>query len=84
MGCAYGISNIGYVMICFGVFNALAAPIAGALVKLTGRYPVMCTALVSLNVSLIKAFGLRITRSAKPFIFGTKTMRMFKVYNLLI
>ncbi|KAH9627920.1 hypothetical protein HF086_015364 [Spodoptera exigua] len=34
IGCAYGISNIGYVMICFGVFNALAAPVAGALVKL--------------------------------------------------
>ncbi|KAL0838655.1 hypothetical protein ABMA28_016729 [Loxostege sticticalis] len=47
VGCAYGINNIGYVMICFGVFNALAAPIAGAIVKLTGRYPVMITALVS-------------------------------------
>ncbi|VVC97503.1 unnamed protein product, partial [Leptidea sinapis] len=47
VGCAYGIPNIGFVMICFGVFNALAAPIAGAVVKLTGRFPVMVTALVS-------------------------------------
>ncbi|KOB79338.1 putative UNC93A protein, partial [Operophtera brumata] len=39
------IGNIGFVMICFGVFNALAAPIAGAIVKLTGRFPVMVTAL---------------------------------------
>ncbi|CAG9561737.1 unnamed protein product [Danaus chrysippus] len=54
VGCAYGISNIGFVMICFGVFNALAAPIAGALVKLTGRYPVMCTALL-LNLCLLSA-----------------------------
>ncbi|KAL0838654.1 hypothetical protein ABMA28_016729 [Loxostege sticticalis] len=57
VGCAYGINNIGYVMICFGVFNALAAPIAGAIVKLTGRYPVMITALV-LNLILITALLL--------------------------
>ncbi|KAJ8731220.1 hypothetical protein PYW07_004384 [Mythimna separata] len=54
IGCAYGISNIGYVMICFGVFNALAAPIAGALVKVTGRFPVMVTALL-LNLCLLSA-----------------------------
>ncbi|KAM3965286.1 UNC93-like protein [Aphomia sociella] len=54
VGCAYGISNIGYVLISFGVFNALAAPVAGALVKLTGRYPVMITALI-LNLSLLTA-----------------------------
>jgi hypothetical protein len=35
------------VMICFGVLNALAAPVAGAVVKLTGRFPVMVTALVN-------------------------------------
>ncbi|XP_004932254.2 UNC93-like protein [Bombyx mandarina] len=46
VGCAYGISNIGFVMICFGAWNAIAAPLAGALVKTTGRYPVMVTALV--------------------------------------
>ncbi|XP_063826088.1 UNC93-like protein [Ostrinia nubilalis] len=57
VGCAYGINNIGYVMICFGVFNALAAPVAGAVVKLTGRYPVMITALI-LNLCLITALLL--------------------------
>ncbi|KPJ08594.1 UNC93-like protein [Papilio machaon] len=57
VGCAYGISNIGFVMICFGVFNALAAPLAGAIVKITGRYPVMLTALV-LNLCLISALLL--------------------------
>lgn len=41
VSCAWGISNIGYVMICFGVTNAIAAPITGAIVKLTGRVPVM-------------------------------------------
>lgn len=54
IGCAYGINNIGYVMICFGVFNALAAPVAGALVKVTGRFPVMVTALL-LNLCLLSA-----------------------------
>ncbi|CAG9102911.1 unnamed protein product [Plutella xylostella] len=54
VGCAYGISNIGYVMICFGVFNAAAAPVAGALVKLTGRFPVMVAALL-LNLCLLSA-----------------------------
>ncbi|KAJ0176488.1 hypothetical protein K1T71_007667 [Dendrolimus kikuchii] len=54
VGCAYGISNIGFVMICFGVFNAVAAPIAGALVKTTGRYPVMVIALL-LNLCLLTA-----------------------------
>ncbi|CAH0691977.1 unnamed protein product [Spodoptera exigua] len=39
-------------MICFGVFNALAAPVAGALVKVTGRFPVMVTALL-LNLCLL-------------------------------
>ncbi|XP_068633420.1 UNC93-like protein [Battus philenor] len=57
VGCAYGISNIGFVMICFGVFNALAAPLAGAVVKLTGRFPVMVTALL-LNLCLISALML--------------------------
>ncbi|XP_023941462.1 UNC93-like protein [Bicyclus anynana] len=57
VGCAYGINNIGYVMICFGVFNALAAPVAGAVVKLTGRFPVMVTALI-LNLCLLSALTL--------------------------
>lgn len=41
VSCAWGISNIGYVMICFGVTNATAALTTGSIVKLTGRKPVM-------------------------------------------
>ncbi|XP_011629486.1 UNC93-like protein isoform X2 [Pogonomyrmex barbatus] len=41
VSCAWGISNIGYVMICFGITNAIAALATGAVVKLTGRKPVM-------------------------------------------
>lgn len=41
VSCAWGISNIGYVMICFGITNAVAALATGSIVKLTGRKPVM-------------------------------------------
>ncbi|XP_032691667.1 UNC93-like protein isoform X1 [Odontomachus brunneus] len=41
VSCAWGISKIGYVMICFGVTNAIAALATGSIMKLTGRKPVM-------------------------------------------
>ncbi|XP_076643712.1 UNC93-like protein [Halictus rubicundus] len=41
VSCAWGISNIGYVMICFGVTNAIAALGAGSIMKLTGRKALM-------------------------------------------
>ncbi|XP_043269750.1 UNC93-like protein [Venturia canescens] len=41
VSCAWGISNIGYVMICYGVANAIAALTTGSVVKVTGRIPVM-------------------------------------------
>ena len=44
VSCAWGISNIGYVMICFGVTNAIAALGAGSIMKLTGRKPLMAFA----------------------------------------
>lgn len=46
VSCAWGISNIGYVMICFGVTNAIAALGAGSIMKLTGRRPLMIFAFV--------------------------------------
>ncbi|XP_041979538.1 UNC93-like protein [Aricia agestis] len=68
VGCAYGIPNIGFVMICFGVFNALAAPIAGVVVKVTGRYPVMLTALL-LNLCLLSALLLWRPSAEQWFVF---------------
>ncbi|XP_015183523.1 PREDICTED: UNC93-like protein [Polistes dominula] len=41
VSCAWGISNIGYVMICFGISNAIAALTTGSIIKLTGRISVM-------------------------------------------
>ncbi|KAJ8929769.1 hypothetical protein NQ314_017506, partial [Rhamnusium bicolor] len=52
VSCGWGISNIGFVMICFGVCNGIASIFAGSIVKLTGRSPVVCFAL-SLHVALI-------------------------------
>ncbi|XP_011205969.2 UNC93-like protein [Bactrocera dorsalis] len=37
VACGWGISKIGFAMICFGVANAIAAGIAGALVEKLGR-----------------------------------------------
>ncbi|XP_006607128.1 UNC93-like protein [Apis dorsata] len=44
VSCAWGINNIGYVMICFGVTNAIAALGAGSIMKLTGRKSLMAFA----------------------------------------
>ncbi|XP_064210761.1 UNC93-like protein isoform X2 [Tribolium castaneum] len=52
VSCGWGISNIGFVMICFGICNGIAAIFIGNLIKITGRSPVICFAL-SLHVALI-------------------------------
>ncbi|KDR14271.1 UNC93-like protein [Zootermopsis nevadensis] len=44
VACAWGISNIGYVMICYGITNSISAIGTGSVVKLTGRVPVVCCA----------------------------------------
>ncbi|KAJ8920309.1 hypothetical protein NQ315_011971, partial [Exocentrus adspersus] len=52
VSCGWGIGNIGFVMICFGVCNGIASIFAGSIVKLTGRSPVVCFAL-SLHAALL-------------------------------
>jgi len=44
VACAWGISKIGYVMICYGITNSISAITTGSIVKLTGRVPVVCCA----------------------------------------
>ncbi|XP_026477217.1 UNC93-like protein [Ctenocephalides felis] len=46
VSCAWGISNIGYVMICYGACNAISAIVLGWLVKITGRMPIICSAAI--------------------------------------
>ncbi|BES98202.1 Ion channel regulatory protein UNC-93 [Nesidiocoris tenuis] len=41
VSCALGVSNVGYVMICFGVVNAICSLVFGTLMKYVGRFPIM-------------------------------------------
>lgn len=52
VSCAWGISNIGYVMICFGVTNAVAALTTGTIARVTGRKPVIAFAFI-LNLAIL-------------------------------
>ncbi|XP_063233930.1 protein unc-93 homolog A-like isoform X2 [Bacillus rossius redtenbacheri] len=55
--CAWGVSNVGFVMICYGAVNAASSLTTGSLVRLTGRVPLV-TAAALLNVGLIAAMLL--------------------------
>lgn len=46
VSCALGISQIGYVMICFGVVNAICSIIFGTVMKYTGRIPIILLGMV--------------------------------------
>ncbi|XP_049809193.1 UNC93-like protein [Schistocerca nitens] len=50
--CGWGIQNIGYVMICFGVTNSASALLLGWAVKITGRLPIM-VASFALHVAIL-------------------------------
>lgn len=52
VACGWGISKIGFAMICFGIANAIAAALAGGLSKITGRIPVMIGVMI-LHLSVI-------------------------------
>lgn len=46
VSCALGISNVGYVMICFGVVNAICSVVFGSAMKFVGRVPIMVLGVV--------------------------------------
>ncbi|XP_067000516.2 UNC93-like protein [Anabrus simplex] len=52
VACAWGIRNIGYVIICYGLANSGLALITGWLVARAGRRPVLCIA-ASLHVIIM-------------------------------
>lgn len=41
VSCALGIHLIGYVMICFGVVNAICSIVFGSIMKYIGRIPIL-------------------------------------------
>ncbi|CAG9859607.1 unnamed protein product [Phyllotreta striolata] len=53
VSCSWGISNIGFVMVCFGVCNGLASIFSGSLAKITGRRPVVYFAFLLHMVLLV-------------------------------
>lgn len=46
IACGWGIPRIGYVMICFGISNTIAAALASAIAKLVGRNKILLLTLV--------------------------------------
>ena len=52
MACGWGISRVGYVMICFGIANAIAAGLAGAVAKVIGRTKVLITTMIAHGILL--------------------------------
>lgn len=41
VACGWGIPNIGYAMMCFGIANAIGSAVAGFLTKIVGRFTVV-------------------------------------------
>lgn len=46
VSCALGIHSIGYVMICFGVVNAICSIVFGSIMKYIGRTPIIALGIV--------------------------------------
>lgn len=46
IACGWGIPRIGYVMICFGISNTIAAALASAVAKVVGRNKILMLTLV--------------------------------------
>lgn len=54
IGCAWGVKNIGFVLICYGATDAVGSVVAGSIVKRTGRVPIFVFA-ACVNLALIIA-----------------------------
>lgn len=46
VACGWGVSRVGYVMIAFGISNAIAAALAGGASKIIGRNKILLFALI--------------------------------------
>uniref|UniRef100_A0A1A9ZPF3 UNC93-like protein n=1 Tax=Glossina pallidipes TaxID=7398 RepID=A0A1A9ZPF3_GLOPL len=66
VACGWGISNIGFAMICFGVANAVAAGFAGGLAAKLGRTTLVALCAI-VNLSLL-AYMLHYTAQPNDYI----------------
>ncbi|OAD62254.1 UNC93-like protein [Eufriesea mexicana] len=70
ISCALGVHRVGYVMICFGVVNALCSLVFGSLMKFVGRQPLMVLGAI-VHVSLIVVLLHWKPHPANPYVFYT-------------
>ncbi|XP_065349467.1 UNC93-like protein [Cloeon dipterum] len=66
--CAYGVQNVGYVLITFGVCDALSSYFFGAAMKVVGRIPII-TLGAAINVAVIIAMFVWQPRPDEPLHF---------------
>lgn len=70
VSCALGIPSVGYVMICFGVVNAICSLLFGSIMKFVGRLPLMALGGI-VHACLIFILLHWRPHPSKPFIFFT-------------
>ncbi|XP_076243200.1 UNC93-like protein [Calliopsis andreniformis] len=70
ISCALGVHRVGYVMICFGVVNALCSLVFGSLMKFVGRQPLMVLGAI-VHASLIVVLLHWKPHPANPYVFFT-------------
>ncbi|XP_063244913.1 UNC93-like protein isoform X2 [Bacillus rossius redtenbacheri] len=68
VSCALGIHNVGYVMICFGVVNAMCSLLFGSIMKFVGRLPLMLLG-VGVHAALVVVLLHWRPHPASPLIF---------------
>ena len=70
ISCALGVHKVGYVMICFGVVNAVCSLVFGSLMKFVGRQPLMALGAI-VHASLIVVLLHWKPDPANPYVFYT-------------
>lgn len=68
ISCSLGVQQVGFVMICYGVADALGSVTGGAAVKKLGRIPIFIFAAL-INLALIITFLLWRPDPTQPAIF---------------
>lgn len=68
VACALGIPSVGYVMVCFGVINAICSVFFGSVMKYIGRLPIMILGAV-VHFALIAWFLIWKPHPSSPAIF---------------
>ncbi|CAH0402125.1 unnamed protein product [Chilo suppressalis] len=68
VSCALGIHSIGYVMICFGVVNAICSLVFGSAMKYIGRFPILVMG-AALHLGLIVWLLIWMPNPNSPSVF---------------